>query len=281
MNTGYRIRKMKASELSIAVDWAKAEGWNPGLHDATTFYAADPNGFFIGELNGEAICVANAVNYDNRYSFFGLYIVKKGYRHQGYGIEMTKHCLAYAGNRNSGLDGVLENIPIYERTGYHFYYKNIRYQHMGLPSSMDDAHIQPLTSIPFEDIVEYDRTCFFSSRDRFLKQWISQPDAIALGYIDNGKLLGFGVCRQCYTGYKIGPLFADNSEIAEKLFLALQNNKPNSPVFIDIPETNIIGQMLVSKYKMQNVFATARMYTQELPALDYQKIVGVTTFEMG
>ena len=28
------IRKMTKSELLIAVDWAKQEGWNPGLYDA-------------------------------------------------------------------------------------------------------------------------------------------------------------------------------------------------------------------------------------------------------
>ncbi|MGA7331101.1 MAG: GNAT family N-acetyltransferase, partial [Pseudolabrys sp.] len=29
-----RIRSMRPDEISIAVDWAAAEGWNPGLADA-------------------------------------------------------------------------------------------------------------------------------------------------------------------------------------------------------------------------------------------------------
>ena len=49
---GLRIRPMRPDEISIAVNWAAAEGWNPGLADDACFAAADPEGFFIGELEG-------------------------------------------------------------------------------------------------------------------------------------------------------------------------------------------------------------------------------------
>jgi hypothetical protein len=49
---GLRIGTMRPSEISLAVDWAAAEGWNPGLADDTCFAAADRQGFFIGELDG-------------------------------------------------------------------------------------------------------------------------------------------------------------------------------------------------------------------------------------
>ncbi len=40
------IKTMDRDELDIAVDWATAEGWNPGLYDAESFCNADLNGFF-------------------------------------------------------------------------------------------------------------------------------------------------------------------------------------------------------------------------------------------
>jgi hypothetical protein len=49
---GLRIRLMRPDEISIAVNWATAEGWNPGLVDDACFAAADLEGFFIGELDG-------------------------------------------------------------------------------------------------------------------------------------------------------------------------------------------------------------------------------------
>ena len=46
------IRPMRPEDLTLALDWAAAEGWNPGLADAACFFAADPAGFLIGEIAG-------------------------------------------------------------------------------------------------------------------------------------------------------------------------------------------------------------------------------------
>ena len=46
------IRTMRPDEISIAVNWAATEGWNPGLADDACFAAVDPEGFLIGELDG-------------------------------------------------------------------------------------------------------------------------------------------------------------------------------------------------------------------------------------
>ena len=42
------IRIMTTGEIGLALDWAAAEGWNPGRYDAAPFLAADPEGFLIG-----------------------------------------------------------------------------------------------------------------------------------------------------------------------------------------------------------------------------------------
>src|SRR5262245_29710711 len=43
------IRPMRPEDIAIAIDWAAAEGWNPGLADATCFATPDPHGFLIAE----------------------------------------------------------------------------------------------------------------------------------------------------------------------------------------------------------------------------------------
>ena len=53
MNSRLDIRAMTAAEVDIAVGWAAAEGWNPGLDDARCFRAEDPDGFLMAFLDGE------------------------------------------------------------------------------------------------------------------------------------------------------------------------------------------------------------------------------------
>jgi hypothetical protein len=58
----YSVRTMSRQELDLAVDWAAAEGWNPGLHDANCFYAIDPNGFLIGLLETNRLPCCGLIN---------------------------------------------------------------------------------------------------------------------------------------------------------------------------------------------------------------------------
>lgn len=40
-----RIRNLNKTEQRHLLSWAEKEGWNPGLHDADSFWRVDPDGF--------------------------------------------------------------------------------------------------------------------------------------------------------------------------------------------------------------------------------------------
>ena len=68
----YSIEPMSRGDLDIATSWADLEGWNPGLHDADCFHAADPAGFFKGVLGEEVIATISAVKYGGSFGFVRL-----------------------------------------------------------------------------------------------------------------------------------------------------------------------------------------------------------------
>lgn len=277
----YQIRRMTPDDVAVAVEWARREGWNPGLHDAQMFYQADPNGFFIGELDSEAVAVGCAVIYDAAFAFCGLYIVAPEHRGKGYGLALTQARLAYCGDRNIGIDGVLENVSIYERIGYRKYYQNARYEFTAGEAPARPASIQAIDQVDFDTLTQYDRQCFPAARETFLRTWIHQPDALSLAWVEQGQLKGYAVRRRCHEGYKIGPLFADDPSIAEHLLLACQEGVRGETLIVDMPETNAAALALAASYQMELSFATARMYQKGLPDLAYDKIFGITTFELG
>ncbi|MCA9437546.1 MAG: GNAT family N-acetyltransferase, partial [Candidatus Omnitrophica bacterium] len=97
-----------------------------------------------------------------------------------------------------------------------------------------------------------------------------------------GHLSGYGVIRKCRSGHKVGPLFADNPNVAETLFLALKSfASEEDPVYLDTPEINPEAVALAERHNMTVVFETARMYTGDSPDIDLNGIFGVTTFELG
>ncbi|MFA5271743.1 MAG: GNAT family N-acetyltransferase [Candidatus Omnitrophota bacterium] len=285
MNKQYKIqvRVMSKSEVAeIAVKWAAKEGWNPGLHDAECFYRADPMGFFAGELNGEVVSCISAVRYDEKFGFMGFYIVKPEYREKGFGLQLFKKVLQYMDKVNIGGDGVLGRIEDYKKLGFVPAYRNRRYQAQGLGNKEIDKELKNITEINFNMLCAYDDSIFPAKRHTFLKCWINQPGTKGCAFVEKDKLVGYGVIRPCFRGYKIGPLFADNSMIAEKILNALLGFAPlNKEVFFDVPEVNIPAIELAQKYKMRVVFETMRIYSRGMPAVPLKKVFGVTSFELG
>ncbi|MEN6336393.1 MAG: GNAT family N-acetyltransferase [Phycisphaerales bacterium] len=278
----YTIRTMRRDELDIAVEWAAQEGWNPGLHDADAFYAADPDGFLIGLLDDEPVATISVVKYGRSFGFLGFYIVKPACRGKGYGIRIWDAGLEYLAGRTVGLDGVVAQQDNYRKSGFTLAYRNVRYEGRGLGRVSRPPGIVELSSLPFDVVKTYDRPFFPAARTQFLKAWTHPPDGKALGVLQGGVLAGYGVIRRCRSGHKIGPLFADRPDLAEALFAALTSGvEPDVPVYLDTPQVNPAAVELAECHKMRVVFETARMYKGPEPNLPLDRLFGVTTFELG
>ena len=87
--------------------------------------------------------------------------------------------------------------------------------------------------------------------------------------------------RACVEGFKIGPLFADDAAIGERLLDGLLAAVPGERVFLDVPEPNARANKAAQERGMHPVFETARMYAGPRPQLDIARVWGVTTFELG
>ena len=285
-------------EVQYALELAKEEGWRPGIDDAECFYAADPTGFFVGELDGRKISTVSVVKYENRLAFVGLYIVEKPFRGQGFGLKtFTKGLASVDSSYNMGLDAVVEHSHLYERNGFRRAWTNRRYQidtsrilaTTNLPPAM--ITVKPIAEIDIKKVVEYDAKMFGARRHDFLKKWITVPHARGFAAVDSsGELLGYTVIRKIIRdgeGYKIAPLFADGLDTAHSLFraaaeVAATSTPGDSGVVLDVPvDLNPQAVEMVEKLGGVQVFTTHRMYTNDMPDLPMTKTFGITSFELG
>lgn len=277
----FTVRNLRAEELPLIRDWADAEGWDPGVHDGQAHYAADPGGFFVGELAGEPVACVSCVAYDESFGFLGQYIVRPGHRGNGYGLRTWQAGVAHLGGRNVGLDGVLAQQANYERSGFRLAHQDIRFR--GPTGGQSPPGLVPLSSVPFGELLGYDRTCFPAPRTEFLRRWVALPESKALAAWAGGELGGYGVVRRSADGWKVGPLFADGAGVAESLYRGLVSGLPAGDVSIDVPaaESNPEAEALARRLGLRELFRTARMYTRGVPALRARRVFGITTMELG
>jgi hypothetical protein len=178
-----------------------------------------------------------------------------------------------------GLDGVVAQQANYRKSGFRLAYRNVRFQ--GVVKGVVSARVSSVSDLSSDQLNDYDRRFFAARRASFLKEWVSQVDSVALAVVYDARITGYGVLRSCLAGYKIGPLFADDAEIAEELLGALAASVPGQLIALDVPEANPAAVALAERLGMTSIFETARMYTQEPPALPIGHIFGVTSFELG
>lgn len=276
----FAVRPARADEVGLFRGWADAEGWNPGRHDAPCFYAADPGGMLLGELAGEPVATISCVRHGDAYGFLGFYIVTPEYRGRGFGLRLWTAGFARFGTRNVGLDGVLAQVPNYERSGFRTAYHHVR--HGGPLAGRSSPGLVRLDAVPFDDVLAYDRQCFPGPRAEFLRLWVDQPEGAALGLVREGRLAGYAVARRAADGFKVGPLFADDDPGAEALLLGLAR-EVGGPVFVDAPDAagHPSAERLVRGLGLAEVFRCARMYTRGRPAVADAKVYGVTSLELG
>jgi len=280
-----QFQKLDFEGLQTLVKWAEDEGWNPGPNDAEIYWATDPDGYYGYFHNDKLIAGGSIVSYNKQFGFMGFFIVKPEYRSLGIGRKLwyqRRDTLLSRLNDDAsvGMDGVIDMQPFYKKGGFEIAFIDERHEKIG-EEFIIDQNISPIINDDFDSILEYDKQCFGFSRPQFLIPWLKQPDVKTFKYSNNGKLEGFAIIRKANKGYKICPLFADNSTIAEELYKACLNSVVGKPLYLDIPVINSDAVALTQKYNTTYVFECARMYYGKAPNIEINKVFGITTFELG
>jgi GNAT superfamily N-acetyltransferase len=276
------IRALSLEELRIVIDWAADEGWNPGLHDAQSFFSADPEGFLGAFIDDQLVGSISAVCYGDDYAFLGLYLVKPELRGQGIGSQLWAVAMQRVGGRRVGLDGVVDMQSAYAQSGFALAYRNIRFggQVSGV-RPVSDAMVV-IGSDDLHRVESFDRATFGADRSGFLADWLSQPDGHSWAFVEDDQVRGFGTVRACREGFKVGPLVADSALVAAEIFNALAGSAANGgAIYLDVPEPNAEALDLARAVGLSPVFETVRMYANGNPVPGVPLIFGVTSFELG
>lgn len=290
--SGPTFRQLDRGELDVVLQWAAAEGWNPGLADADAFWAADPEGFIGEDVDGEWVGSASLVAYDREHAFAGLFILRPEFRGHGDGDALARHLMAEVGRRLApdatvAIDGVFAMQAYYATLGFEFSHRNLR---MGGVAQVSPAEpplpagtrIASLADLPFEDVVAYDARHFGVRRPEFLRRWIAPSGGLGIGVLDaGGSLVGMGVVRPAQVGFKVGPLFAESPQIAETAYSALAGHAAGTEIFLDVPECNDDAVALAERHGLVETFGCARMFRGKAPTVPWQHVYGGTTFELG
>ena len=162
------IRPMARRDIDVALEWAAAEGWNPGLADADAFLGTDPEGFLMAWHGQERAACISVVAYGDAYGFLGFYIAAPAFRGRGFGWATWQAGMARLGGRVVGLDGVVAQQDNYRKSGFALAHRNVRYEGLSRADMPADPRLARIGQGILPSIVAYDRAFFAAPRDAFV-----------------------------------------------------------------------------------------------------------------
>ena len=252
------FRNATEDELAEVLEWAAAEGWNPGLDDAAAFFAADPGGFFVAEMGGSLIAAISVVNHDESFAFLGLYIAVPEHRGKGIGLRLWQHALEHAGSRTVGLDGVAEQQDNYRTSGFSYAGDTTRYT----------GHVRPQVGLgirlaqasDISRLTDAEHAASGYRKCDYLAAWFTNTPLRKTLILprDDGSVACCTV-RKCRVGAKIGPLIANSQQEAESL-LRHAATVFDGEMMVDVPDVSPELEKLCRTLNLSPGFQTARMY---------------------
>ncbi|XP_055337450.1 uncharacterized protein LOC129587646 [Paramacrobiotus metropolitanus] len=277
-------------------DWLQQDdpdNWTVGIHDFPLYSIIDPNGLFMGVLNGEIVVIICAVNYNSDYSFIGAFWANPKYRGKGMGTHLWNAGLKHCGFRTIGLYAAPGMVARYERDGFRqcgqsglceIRTDNILANRRSISENIVDYN--NTGHIPFEDVAQFCRKYSPADRRDFLKAWIAQAGCMTLLYVKNHIIKGLGVLRRgCESGrYLLGPLYAGSKDIAVEIMadFVLRISHPSVIYFGVLKDNPDVEQFVKdAKGRFHEEVATVMYRGQNIPHFDVNGVFAVTCGDIG
>ena len=277
------IDQAERNDFSTLIEWTARDEWIPGLNDADCFYATDSKSLWTARLDGGVVAFLLLNTYQPNLAHIGCSIVRPDLRNRG--IANTIWTKVFGSCRVTTIGGDATHKALMHMTrkcGFAEAFRLMEYS--GVPSIKKYSRdgIVPIDTALWDAIAAYDRVVFQAERKSFLSTWLSSPKHLARAAIEGDRVTGYGVIRPCHGGvYRVGPLFADNVETAERLFNALVTHTNGARVLLIVPEPNRFSIELSRRHGMEFVWPIVRMYHGPIPLLPLHKIFGITTLQLG
>ena len=299
-NGGLVVRKANSfDDLKFLSELLEKEvEWILGQNELRCAFSCDPSGFFVGELGGKTISYISVVKFDH-FAFVSYFVVEESYRGKGYGRQTWEAGLASVDKDcNVGLASVPNMVGFYEKKGFRQAWVNREYavsastaaqvlaEPVQLPSG---TTIKPITEVTFDALVAYDTAVFGAPRHKYLETLTKLSENIAFAAVNDKGLLGYISSEKMLKGVRIGPLFADNEQVAQGLLQAVskavvsRNPHTDTKMTLVVPDINPVAINLVERVLFgESDFQPVHMFSKGIPAsMNLPKIFGITSLDIG
>ena len=205
----FKIRGALVEAMEVVTRLGILENRHFGSHNLASAYAADPSGFFVGELNSEVISHIHAIKYPAHSAFIGTFIVAKEHKGKGYGGQTWDTAWKSVDKTYTiGIVAVAHTVSKYKALGFCAVWNTFVGQ---------TELTKPTSAVNFEKVYSYVTSVYSTLRRPFIEKWINMPGMLCWAAINvKGDIVGYIAIRQFKakeTRLHLSPLYVNKAMI--------------------------------------------------------------------
>ena len=255
------IRLFTGQDIPSALQLCRAAGWNQLHQDWARLIAYEPKGCFVAEIDGRLVGTITTTRYGTDLAWIGMMLVQEDFRRRGIATALMNPGLDYLHKQNVGcikLDATPEGQPVYERLGFHAQWSFRRWVR-DQAVSIDRVPKFDATATLAATQIDLDHVAFAADRSRWLNQ------------LKRGSLLcqrsrGFGMLRPGYLASYLGPVVAEDRDVARDIIVELLNQSA-AKTFWDPPNPNRDAIELAESLGFRPIRDLTRMWIGSKPVI--------------
>lgn len=231
----FKIDRLTPEDLGDADALVKEAGWNQTAADWRVFL--DFGTAYAIRDQGKVVATSATLPHGGKFAWISMVLIAGYYRRQGLGTKLMRRCLddLTAAKLVPVLDATPAGRDVYAGLGFEdtWSYKRMLLSDKKIvPSVESDIAVEPISDSAWKELCAYDAAIFGADRSQVLARLRGRLPEAEFCVWRGGHIAGFLMGRMGRRAAQLGPLVAENEEIACALLAqALETLSP--PVYID------------------------------------------------
>lgn len=229
-----KYRTMKSGDIPAGLELCRKAGWNQVKQDWHFFLKLNPKGCRVATCQDQIVGTVATVKYQNSFSWIGMVLVDPMYQRQGIGMKLLTEALHILKDEQSvKLDATLGGRDVYLKLDFVDEYHLSRMNMVVNEDKLDASTASSVRKQDLPSLIEFDSKIFGASRKPLLQRMWEEAPQYAFLVKDENEIRGFCFGRHGYDFRHIGPIVAQNINIAKNLILGALHNCVGQPVILD------------------------------------------------
>ena len=253
---------LSPSELADAGALVAEAHWNQLAADWRIF-AAQGHVYAVQTAQGRIIATAATLPHGGRFAWISMVLVAGEYRRRGLATQLMRRAVddLTAASLVPLLDATPDGREVYRRLGFADSWglqRLVRREPCTAAFAPPaGVTIRPIADADWPALIAYDAAAFGAERGAMLAGLRGRLPAAELIATREGRVVGFSLGRDGRLAAQIGPLTADNDDIARAL-AARALDRIDEPVFVDLAD----AKSELRSYLDISGFTVARPFTR-------------------